>query len=662
MLEVCWYILRESAIYILVGFAIAAALHAWVSESWALRWLSRRGTGSVFLATVFGLPLPLCSCSVLPAALTLRRKGASKGATLSFLISTPETSVTSILLTYSLLGPVMAIVRPIAACITALLAGLVENVVDRSDAPQTEEAADGGGQSCCCHTEPAAEQTAEPRTIKDGLRYAFVNLFDDIFIWIAVGIAVAAIIQVLLPESVFRTVFGGTYTSMLLMLVVGVPLYICAEGSTPIAAALLLQGVNPGAALVLLLVGPATNIGAVGILYRELGRRTVIVYLVTIAVIALVMGALLNLLIAKVGLPPIGHEAGEPLVPGVVKTLGAAAFLVLGLFSIRRRRYWSRLIAWLDTKLPVRFTQQRALGLVIVIAVLAYVGSGFFTVQPGEIGIVKCFGAITRSDLKPGLHYAWPYPIGAADRVLVSRIYRMELGADPVESWLLVGDENIADIKISVHYAARPDEVIRFQYGVEDRERLVRSVTLGAVREVLGGSSINSVLTTNRREREIDVTRQIQKRLDEYNVGIRVDSFHFLDAHAPPDVHPAFRDVASALEDKSAKIDRARTQEARVIPLARGQAEQALAEADGYAASTVLLSQGESQRFLDLLAVQRRWPLLTEQRLYFETLSTILPGRQKYIKATGENAGELDIWLVSPDVQGGMPWPPGARK
>ena len=660
MLEVCWYILRESAIYILVGFAIAAALHAWVSESWAMRWLSRRGTGSVFLATIFGMPLPLCSCSVLPAALTLRRKGASKGATLSFLISTPETSVTSILLTYSLLGPVMAIVRPVAACITALLAGLIENVVGTSEEPAAKEA--GGGQSCCCHAEQPAEHTAESRTIKDGLRYAFVNLFDDIFIWIAIGIAVAAIIQVLLPESVFRTVFGGTYTSMFLMLVVGVPLYICAEGSTPIAAALLLQGVNPGAALVLLLVGPATNIGAVGILWRELGRRTVIVYLITIAVVAVVMGALLNLLIAKIGLPPIGREAGEPLVPGLVKTLGAAAFLLLGLVSLRRRRYWSRLIAWLDTKLPVRFTHRRAVGFVIIIAVLAYVGSGFFTVQPGEIGIVKRFGAITRSDLKPGLHYTWPYPIGTADRVSVSKIYRMELGADPVESWLLVGDENIADIKISVHYAARPDEVIRFQYGVQDREQLVRSVTLGAVREVLGGSSINSVLTTNRREREIDVTQQIQKRLDEYNVGIRVDSFHFLDAHAPPDVHPAFRDVASALEDKSAKIDRARTQEARVIPLARGQAEQALTEADGYAASTVLLSRGQSQRFLDLLAVQRRWPLLTEQRLYFETLDSILPGRQKYIKATGENAGELDIWLVNPDVQSGVPWPPGARK
>ena len=275
----------------------------------------------------------------------------------------------------------------------------------------------------------------------------------------------------LLPESVFRTVFGGTYTSMFLMLVVGVPLYICAEGSTPIAAALLLQGVNPGAALVLLLVGPATNIGAVGILWRDLGRRTVIVYLITIAVVAVVMGALLNLLIAKIGLPPIGREAGEPLVPGLVKTLGAAAFLLLGLVSLRRRRYWSRLIAWLDTKLPVRFTHRRAVGLVIIIAVLAYVGSGFFTVQPGEIGIVKRFGAITRSDLKPGLHYTWPYPIGTADRVSVSKIYRMELGADPVESWLLVGDENIADIKISVHYAARPDEAIRFQYGVQDREQ-----------------------------------------------------------------------------------------------------------------------------------------------------------------------------------------------
>ncbi|MFQ5805507.1 MAG: SO_0444 family Cu/Zn efflux transporter [Phycisphaerae bacterium] len=348
MWQAAWDILCDSAIYILVGFFIAGVLQVLMAGGRMVRWLSERGSRSVILATMVGVPLPLCSCSVLPAAVTLRKKGASKGATLSFLISTPETSATSILLTYSLLGPLMAVFRPIAACATAFSAGLVENLVEkRFPSPAPDDEAAGEEDEAACPAECECESSGETRAVrfKQGLRYAFVDLFDDIFMWIVMGILVAAAIQALLPEVVLRAVFSGPFTSMLLMLVIGIPLYICAEASTPIAAALILQGVNPGAALVLLLAGPATNIGAVGVLYRQLGRRTIIIYLTTIAIVALLMGWLLNVLLAGATLPLAVRTFDEPLLPQWLKVIGAVGFLVLGLFTVRRRRYWSRSIA-----------------------------------------------------------------------------------------------------------------------------------------------------------------------------------------------------------------------------------------------------------------------------------------------------------------------------
>ena len=670
MFQTIWNILCDTAIYILAGFAIAGLLQAWLAGGRAIRWLSQRSPRSVFLATMIGVPLPLCSCGVLPSAVTLRKSGASKGATLSFLISTPETSATSILLTYSLLGPLLAIFRPIAACVTALTAGFTENFFDRREAAEQTDQKPGeaADEACCCSDAEPPDAPGNGRGIREGFRFAFVDLFDDIFFWVVLGIVAAAAIQVFVPVGVVQTVFGDAFTSMLLMLVIGIPLYICAESSTPIAAALIAQGMNPGAALVLLLAGPATNIGAVGVLYRELGRRTVIVYLTTIAIVALLMGGLLNLLIGETTLPLGVRAFNEPLVPQWLKIAGAITFLVMGVLTVRRRHWWSRALAWLDDRLPVPVTQRSVLTTACIVLVLAYAGSGFFMVQPGEVGVVRRFGAITRSDLKPGLHYAWPYPIEIADRIPVRRVNRLVLGfmlsdqptSDPdaniADSWTLIGDENIADLKTAVHWGAIPEQALRFAYGIADRDRLVRNVTLGAMREVLGGRSINRGFTTERRDCETEIENLIRKRIASYDAGIRVDSFHFLDAHAPPEVHDAFRDVASALEDKSREINLALAQEARVVPLARGDAERLRAEAEGYAFTAVGRSQGESQRFVDLLREYQQWPEITRRRLYYEMIDTVLPGLRKYLKPGGDDTGEIEIWLVDPRVGGGLPW------
>ncbi len=368
MLLTTWSILCDSAVFILVGFLLAGVLEVVLSGENAVRLLSGTGVRSVFLATLIGMPLPLCSCSVLPTAVTLRRKGASRGATVSFLISTPETSVTSILLTYALLGPFLAVFRPIAACITALTAGLIEHARERgtpvavptaagevgTSGDVDQEASTCAHSSHCCQADPAESQVDPVRAgwLRRILRYAFVDLFDDIFGWMIVGIVAAAAIQAWLPHEVLAGILGGPLQSSLMMILIGVPLYICAEASTPVAAALVAHGVDPGAALVLLLVGPATNIGSLGLLSRELGGRTVAVYLLTIIVVALLMGAILNVLVAGRGLIPSVGAMHEHMVPGWLQTAGAVLFLALGAGAIFRNRYVSRLVGWLRA-LPV---------------------------------------------------------------------------------------------------------------------------------------------------------------------------------------------------------------------------------------------------------------------------------------------------------------------
>jgi len=672
-----WSILCESAVYILFGFFIAGLLRLTIPTARIVRYLSGRRKRSVLYATLMGMPLPLCSCSVLPTALTLRRQGAGKGAVLSFLISTPETSVTSILLTYSLLGPLMAVFRPIAACITALVAGFIENAVDkrfRSTATEPEAPlppTDTEGASpdecpdeSCEHThEICPEGGALGKRLYDAMRYAFVDLFDDIFGWVLVGIVAAALIHQWLAPDVLQSVLGGPFQSMLVMILIGIPLYVCAETSTPVAAVLIAAGINPGAALVLLLVGPATNIGSIGLLMRELGRRTMIIYLSTIGVVSMLMGGWLNSILADTSTPLYSRVLQEPLVPSWLKVAGAILFLMIGLGTIRRQRYVARAADKLSQSSGLRITERRLYVVALLLAAILYGASGFFEVRAGEVGIVRRFGAIQRQDLPPGLYYALPYPIDQVDRVQARRVHRLMLGygrsglgtgtaSDDASAWSLVGDENLADIKMGVHWSADPDQLANYRFGVSNPERLVRVSTLAAAREVLAGLSINHVFTSDRLDAQRQIQQIVQRRLDANKSGIHIDSIAFLDAHAPPQVHQAFRDVASAVEDRSRQIHEARRDEAKTIPQARGKATETIEEAKGYAARTTAQARGDADRFLALLKAYHGAPAVTARRMEFETLEKVLPKLRKYIKPSAGDAGDLDFWFVSPSTAG----------
>ncbi len=323
----------DASVFMLFGFIVAGLLHAFISAGRLQRFLGTGRFQPVLRASIVGLPLPLCSCGVLPAAIGLRRSGASDGATVSFLISTPETSVNSIAISFALLDPVMAIFRPIAAFLTALVTGLACDVV--ADKERRRESALKEHACCALHQSVGGTQTVGAR-LRHGMRFAFVDMLDDLGKWLVIGILLAAVITALVPEGFLERHIGGGLPVMLLMLVVGIPLYMCSSSSTPLAAALIMAGISPGAALVLLLVGPATNAAGITVLARVLGARVTMVYLAGIAVVSVLMGLLLDLIYGCIAAEP-PREATAQALPEWLRAAGAAILLAVILWAGVRR-------------------------------------------------------------------------------------------------------------------------------------------------------------------------------------------------------------------------------------------------------------------------------------------------------------------------------------
>lgn len=330
-----WEMLQESAIYIIFGLVVGGLLKTFLSAAYVSRHLGSGRISSVVKAALFGIPIPLCSCGVLPAAAALQKQGANKGATTAFLISTPESGVDSISITYALLDPLMTLARPLSAFITALAAGISENML-HPPRPGTARAPDPGCRidSCtsgegCSSGEHGGHSGFRAKCIS-GLRYARDELWSDLAGWFFLGIVLAGLITVFIPETFIGTYLGGGLSSMLLMLLFGIPLYICATASTPVAAALILKGVSPGAALVFLLVGPATNITSLSVLIGLLGKRTTVLYLTTIAVVSVLCGLALDQVYAGWGISAraMAGQAAE-VVPSWLKVTAAIVLLVL---------------------------------------------------------------------------------------------------------------------------------------------------------------------------------------------------------------------------------------------------------------------------------------------------------------------------------------------
>ena len=307
------HLINQMSPYLLLGFLLAGIMHAFIPKRYFTRYLSKPDLRSVVNAALLGIPLPLCSCGVLPTAMSLRKEGASKGAATSFLIATPQTGVDSIIATFSLMGLPFAVIRPIVALVTALFGGTLVNVIDKEKPEKAEEAEhccchheeeeaehccchheeeeaghccchheEEEAGHCCCHHEADAKQTTFFGKCQVALRYAFVDMIADIGKWLVLGLVIAALITVLVPDTFFAVFADNTWLSILLVLAISIPMYICATGSIPIAVALMLKGLTPGAALVLLMAGPAANFASILVIRKQMGLRTLMAYLAAI--------------------------------------------------------------------------------------------------------------------------------------------------------------------------------------------------------------------------------------------------------------------------------------------------------------------------------------------------------------------------------------------
>ncbi len=319
-----WALMLEAAPWLLFGFLVAGCIKVFVPAEKMNQHLGGDDFKTTVKAALIGAPLPLCSCGVIPAALGLRRSGASKSATVSFLVATPETGVDSVSISYVMLGPVLAIVRPIAAITSAICAGVLVGREQLTQDPAKQSSAHGhdstdtccepetlipevpsqGGssKSCCGASNDSAASSTLPLSSRQTLlkqcldvwQFATGKLVADTAVWLIIGLMFAALVQTYVPVD-WIAQWGSGLLAMMVMMVISVPMYICATASTPIAAGLLFAGVSPGAVLVFMLAGPATNIATLGVVLKELGQKALVAYLFGVLGVAMLFGAVLDL-------------------------------------------------------------------------------------------------------------------------------------------------------------------------------------------------------------------------------------------------------------------------------------------------------------------------------------------------------------------------------
>lgn len=349
--------LNEMSPYLMLGFLISGLLHVYVPKTLYARFLNRKGFGSVLGAAILGVPLPLCSCGVIPMAVSLKKEGASDGATVAFLVGTPQTGVDSILATYSLLGLPFAIIRPVAAFFVALFGGVLvdkfggESKVNYKKlrlAPQQESKPTHDTCGCGCSQHHHADTPQQKKNFWTALRYGYVDMMQDFGKWLVIGLVVAAAITSFIPDSVFVLFKEYYILNILLILLLSAPMYVCATGSIPIALSLILKGVSPGAAFVLLMAGPATNVASLIILRKEIGVRKTLIYLLSIIVGAIGCAFIIDFALPSewfTGLLPLSdcghhHHDHEVCTHGPIWWQTTTSVLFITLFANAIIRKW----------------------------------------------------------------------------------------------------------------------------------------------------------------------------------------------------------------------------------------------------------------------------------------------------------------------------------
>jgi uncharacterized membrane protein YraQ (UPF0718 family) len=323
-------LMLEMAPWLLMGFFFSGLLYVFFPRERIVRHLGGTGILPVLKAALFGVPLPLCSCGVIPVVTAIRKQGASRGACLSFLVSTPTSGVDSVFATYSLLGPLFAVYRVVASFLMGIFSGLLANIFGGESSEEKEKPVENC--TVCGVTGPHSHSPGEK--LKRVFSYGFIELLEDVGRWILLGLLVGGTLTYFIPEGFIERYLGSGLLSMIVVLVVAVPVYVCATGSIPIAAALMLKGLSPGGGFVFLFAGPATNAVTITVIGKYLGKKSLAVYLFSIGVGSILLGLLLNVMWGDAEISKVVMR-GE-MLPLPIKLVCGWALLLLSLYSLRR--------------------------------------------------------------------------------------------------------------------------------------------------------------------------------------------------------------------------------------------------------------------------------------------------------------------------------------
>ena len=752
LLDFLWSSFLLLAPMLLLGLFLAGLIHVLISREAILKWLSGDSLKSVCASAAIGVPVPLCSCSVVPVVAEMRKKGASRSSCMSFLITAPETGADSILVTHAFFGFVAAVVRPVVSFLTAVVAGIfcIGIIRDDSDARKSHEdhphdhsdcGHDRGHGDCGhdhgehealyrdqddCYVSPAqlkdlllaslaraARRTAgaiggkrastwvkpdfyreaAPRqriadpaphsgeaedgptlreVIKHIFRYGFVEVADDILFALLVGVALGGVLFLAIPDDLMASEYAR-WISYPIMIIVGIPLYICASASTPIAAALVAKGLSPGAALIFLMTGPATNSGTIAIIISQFGARFGTIYVGVVIAVTTVLGILIDMIVIAAGLTlPVNLSGSQAPAIQLLQWGGALALIALIVWRFRAgalRSGYDELVsnirpvgnrikeAWgylagarpIIRSLSNRTVMKWAVG---ALALLAFLSSGLTVVDPSSVAYGRAFGRVVWRDLPPGLHYLGPWPIVKIDKWPVRQVKTLE-NATPYE--FLSGDLNLLAIKTAIQYLV--SDAYTYHYRMEDPEGVILNDLRDELRSFVSIRDLDRLLNVERAhlEEEVQALFQSAQEADPALSSVKLIKINLLEIQPVAETMNSFREISSSQDDRERIIVNAQRQLVSLIPKAHGNAAYEIEQSSGEAFRNVTVANAQSEAIQVVSDAARRAPDVLYDMLWRERLETALSDKHKIIVPNQRSLDKVALWKRSAE---GLVTPP----
>lgn len=727
---------------LLLGLFLSGLIHVFIPRQTILRWFQEDSLKSVATSAGIGVPMPLCSCSVVPVVAEMRRKGASRSSCMSFLITAPETGADSILVTNAFFGPIVAIVRPIISFVTAVFAGIFCIGLIRSDANVSrnsqedtesveahdhshdhEHASDDHDHDHSSHKSlfpaeddcyvsyaqlrgfagrwvrgltdaagrwrhaawlkpdfyrerldaahrdeasddaPTESQGPDfPKVVRHVLRYGFVEIADDILFALLVGIALGGVLYLAIPADLMASEYAR-WLSYPVMVLIGIPLYICASASTPIAAALVAKGVSPGAALVFLMTGPATNTGTIAIIVSQFGARFTSVYVAAVIVVTVVLGILIDVLLLAAGLSiAVNLDASDSPAILALQWGGAAALIALIVWRFRRGALRSGYDDLLLNIRPVgrrlastwsRLTRGRGIlgaflpntpsgATLLALALVLFIGSGFTRVPPGSVGYGLMFGEVRWRDLEPGLHYLAPRPLVRVDHWPVREV--KSIMSEKTHEFVS-GDLNLMAFRVDVQY--RVIDPYIYHYWTKEPESVIAKFIAGHMRSFISARQLEPLLNVHRGPLEDHIRNlfhEPESGRDPVLKSIELVKANLVDVSPTVETTNAFREVSSAQEDRERIIVNAQRFLVALTPQAYGNAFYEVEQAEGQAYRKTTAAKAEAEAIAAVAGATRTAPNVLRNMLWREKLESALSGNAKVIVPNTQSLDKVALW------------------